>query len=298
MSQNTQVDGVELKYGDAVITFYRFNFVGIQWEQRAMEASILHAHTHYEIHVVTKGATAVTTDNQSIPLSSGELLILPPGTEHDSLTLREDFRFLALSVKLENVPGQKGFYQYFSSALNSAALQPVKISERLLETIQDWNACSGAGVGDYCRQKALLCDIVWMLFRDIDGFQVDGEPARCSRSRSEILTLLDNLVDNNNYTLTDIAEAIDYSPRNVSRLIRSTYHMSLKELRMKYSLEMAKKLLGKEELTMDQIAVRSHFKSVSAMRGAFRKYLQTTPAEYRDNLIRRKDHDTATVDRH
>lgn len=282
MSQNTQVDGMELKYGDAAITFYRFCFRGSQWDQRELSSSILHAHIHYEIHIITRGSTVITTARQIYPLASGELLILPPGTDHDSVTAQDNFEFLVLSVRLENIPGQKGFYDYFSSALNTAALRPVKISIQLQETVQAWNDCAGTGVEDFCRQKALLGDIVWLLFRDIDGFQVDGAPAQCSRSRSEVLTLLDNLVNNNNYTLADIAEAVDYSPRNVSRLIRDTYHMSLKELRMKYALEMSKKLLESEDLTIDEIAVRSHFKSVAAMRGAFRKYLRTTPTEYRN----------------
>jgi AraC-like DNA-binding protein len=153
-------------------------------------------------------------------------------------------------------------------------------------------------VGDVCRQQAILGQIVWLLFRDLDGFQLDGVPVPCSRSHSQVLTLLDNLVSYNNYTLADIAEAIDYSPRNVSRLIRNTYHMSLKELRVKYALDTAKKLLASENLSMDEVAVRSNFKSTAAMRGAFRKYLQTSPTEYRETLIRREDHDTETADRH
>ena len=96
--------------------------------------------------------------------------------------------------------------------------------------------------------------------------------------------MLDNLVSYNGYTLADIAEAIDYSPRNVSRLIRSTYHMSLKELRVKYALETAKKLLADGSLSMDEVAVQSNFKSAAAMRGAFRKYMNTTPADYQKQL--------------
>lgn len=285
MSHNAQVDGVELKYGDAAVTFYRFHILESQWKQREPSSSILHAHTHYEIHIITRGSTVITTAQQNYTLSSGELLILPPGTDHDSVTAQENFEFLVLSAALENIPGQKGFYDYFSAALNHSALCPIRISTQLLETVQAWNGCTGGGVENFCRQRALLGNLVWLLFRDIDGFQVDGAPAQCSRSRNEVLTLLDNLVTYNTYTLADIAEAIDYSPRNVSRLIRSTYHMSLKELRMKYALEKAKKLLQTTQLTMDQIAVQSNFKSAAAMRGAFQKYLQITPTEYRNQAI-------------
>lgn len=284
MSYNTWVDGMELKYGDAAITGYRFRQEERSWKRPDTTSSIHHVHTHYEIHMILKGAYDLVTVQGICSLNAGELLILPPGTEHDSVPIREDLEFQVLSVKLEHVPGQKGFYRYFFDALHTVALQPIKCSRELREAVRDWNTSPGGTVGDICRQQALLGQIVWLLFRDIDGFQINGEPAQCSRSRSEVLAVLDNLVSYNDYTLADIAEAIDYSPRNVSRLIRSIYHMSLKELRVKYALESAKKLLADSSLSMDEVAVRSNFKSAAAMRGAFRTYLNTTPAAYQKQL--------------
>ena len=284
MSYNTWVDGRELKYGDAAITFYRFSRELGGSKKPDRYSSIHHVHTHYEIHIIFKGTYELSTVRGNCPLKAGELLILPPGTEHDSVPLQEGLEFLVLSVKLEHVSGQKGFYQYFSNGLDTAALRPVKCSRELREAVRDWYQCPLGTVGDVCRQQAILGQIVWLLFRDIDGFQVNGEPAQCSRSRSEVLAMLDNLVSYNGYTLADIAEAIDYSPRNVSRLIRSTYHMSLKELRVKYALETAKKLLADGSLSMDEVAVQSNFKSAAAMRGAFRKYMNTTPADYQKQL--------------
>ena len=281
MSYNTWVDGMELKYGDAAITCYRFRQEEHSRKVPETASTIHHVHTHYEIHMILKGAYDFVTAQGICPLNAGELLILPPGTEHDSVPIREDLEFQVLSVKLEPVSGQKGFYRYFSNALHTAALQPIKCSRELREAVRDWNTSPGRSVGDLCRQQAVLGQIVWLLFRDMNGFRMEGTAAQCSRSRSEVLAMLDNLVSYNHYTLADIAEAIDYSPRNVSRLIRNTYHMSLKELRVKYALDTAKKLLASENLSMDEVAVRSNFKSTAAMRAAFRKYLNTTPTDYK-----------------
>ncbi len=254
------------------------------WTEPSTEDAVptLHAHETYEIHLATEGAYTFTVSGRAVPLQRGQFLILPPGVEHYSCDHTGDCTLVSLNFSLEKTDEPDGFYPYFRCALDGCAENPCAASRALIQCISDFaNESFDLRANVYCRLKVLASQIVYHLFSDIDGFGVEKAATKSTHRIHSTAYLVECLVNEPSYTLSDISVRTGYSPRHVTRIIQSMYGKSLREIRVERSVEHAKTLLRTTDKTVEEIATQTGFGTALAMRRAFLKREGVSPGTYR-----------------
>ena len=290
MNENFRIDGTTIKYGDAEFTFYNIKLIELY--DRPEPNATLHAHTSYELHFMTKGEYTFRTNDAEVTVKSGNYLIIPPQLVHYSAVTSNKFESVVIQFQLEKKNGKKGFFDYFEKTLNDNAYKSLKASTELMKNVTDFKKSNKmSGIEGLCFRKANLTGFVYNMFDSLNGFKLEDDNESITEDKSDILFLIDHMVTSRIYTLSDIAERTGYSTRNISRLILSIYKMPYSEMKRKYALDTAKKLLETEKHTVEKVAVLSGFKNASAMRNAFRKYENTTPTDYKKEKAKENYHE-------
>lgn len=87
---------------------------------------------------------------------------------------------------------------------------------------------------------------------------------------------------NHKIYLEEIAEAIGISPGHLSRVFRQDIGMTIQEYIQKFRVERAANLLKYSEASLTEISDYVCFHSQSHFGNAFKRYMQMTPKQYRD----------------
>ncbi len=280
MEKSLKIDGVPVRYGNSEFTFYSIKWSGTNDASETIAA--LHAHNHFELHFVTKGKHTYRANDSKVTVSQGEFLIFPPGFIHFSAPLSPEFDSIVIQFNLEKKSTKKGIYEYFEQTLSDNSFKALNASDKLMSAVKETNRCESlTGFEGVCLRKSKLTELVYNLFKCINNFNFTDEEDRISGDRTDLLFTIDQMLNSRSFTIKDIAEKTGYSTRNIARLIAATYHMSYSDIKRKYALDTAKKMLEAGEYTMEQISKQAGFKNTVAMRNAFKKYENITPSEYK-----------------
>lgn len=226
------IQSLSLDYGDARFYLYQF-----QVPANTDSVPTHHAHRFYEWHLAHNGSHLYEINGQHIPLWPNQLLIIPPNVNHASVPMEvADYEYSVLAVSLTKIEGECGFYSFFEKVLNDYALSPINVplsfSRRMAELSKK---VSFPSIKENCYLKMQSSTLIYELFELLDRYHTAKEPHNSGVSIENRLTLLDTVINNPQCSLTDIAAAINYSPRHTARLIRTTYGCSLSELRKRRS---------------------------------------------------------------
>lgn len=216
-----KVNSISVEYGDTKITFFQINL-----QAEAVNQSVWHDHRYYEIHFCGKDSLEYTFSDQTVRLNPGELLIIPPDTFHNSITAANKQNIHIVSFAVAAVKNDKRFYKAITSALYKNALTPLRFScgSQVEWDVYNQEDLYGSLLG-ICKLKSEATKFIYLLFNRILKEYIAAD------SKTEIMVLLDNLINRPNMTLDEIAAATHYSKRHVSRLIKQQYGVSLSALR-------------------------------------------------------------------
>jgi AraC-like DNA-binding protein len=217
------------------------------------------------------------------------MLVIPPITAHHPFSDNKIATDIVLVLKLENICGERGFYNYFSSALASVSKKPIALDSELIEKIIQFNSLSlNNSLRDICYRKAVAYEIICLLFDTINGF-CDTKIHEKLNTDNKLFTL-ENLVNDSKYSIAYISETLGYSPRHTSRVIKQIYGQSLKDVRFSNMTATAKRLmLSETDTPLTNIAQRTGFASLSAMNREFLKREGILPSEYRKMLLNKDE---------
>ena len=125
----SEIQGIELEYGDALLRLLK---IGIGRTGPSVE--LPHSHKFYELHLARRGSHVYTVGDREITLQKDQLLIIPPGTSHVSVSdERADYQFECVSLHLSHREGTAGFFSYFKRMLNGHALVAISAPPALIE---------------------------------------------------------------------------------------------------------------------------------------------------------------------
>lgn len=108
-----------------------------------------------------------------------------------------------------------------------------------------------------------------------------------SYRNSSLSDVLDWAVNNLSSALTidQLSERANMTRRTFDRHFRKNYNMSPLEWLNERKLEVAKLLLEESQLSLDTIAEKAGYDNAITLRHNFKKYLCTTPTQYRDTFL-------------
>ncbi len=219
------VDSISLEYGDTKISFF-----GIKINDLS-DLSVWHRHNYYEIHYCTDKIREYKFPDRNITFKSGQVLIIPPLIDHN--TFADSYVSaqppVALAFTLTKIKSNISFYDKITTALENNSLIPLnipQISDKDFSLFRDINLYDNfLGL---CKLKAIASNLIYHIFGSILNdvtFRTDNEES--------VMVLIDNLINDPQYTLSEIAKRTSYSQRQLSRIIKQHYGLSFSELRRK-----------------------------------------------------------------
>ena len=88
-----------------------------------------------------------------------------------------------------------------------------------------------------------------------------------------------------NYSIEELAQKVNMSPRNLTRQFRKFTTQSIQGYREKIKIAQAEKLLTETRANMDLIAEQCGFQSSRSFRRAWLRYHQLSPAKFRQSFL-------------
>jgi len=248
----------------------------------------LHSHLMWECHIVTLGSVDFQFEREMIPLQAGEMLWIPPNMLHYPFPKESQNSEIVYHFTIEGAARNGSLYSYFSETLDEMKCRTIRLNHELLHRfikLSDLFKCMT--IRDYCylQKEAYAC--IFMLFDSFNGFRFRDNRRNTFMCSDNKLILLEKGIQNARYSLKDIAEELGYTPRHTARLIRQIYGKCLYDLRDEMGLPTACKFIRETpELPLETVAYQSGFRSYHSMRRAFKKLKNTTPAQYRDEVVK------------
>ncbi len=274
------IHGVDAVFFDAVFTFYKISAKLNADEKRP---PMYHHHFYYEFHVLLAGEALYMTSGDSVLVTSGSLLIIPPHVEHYPFQGENGTNEIVLGLTLRQKEPESEMFQYFLRTLNNISEKPITLTETLLKYfIEFYDGFQSTEMRDACLRQAMAYVIVVQLFDSINHFHVQSSSTKKTYKSDDPEFTLELMINDSRHSLQDIANALGYYTRHTYLLIVKKYGKSLTEIRQRNMLTTAKRLLtSTPPFSLETIALRSGFPSVDAMARSFHKWENTTPNEYK-----------------
>lgn len=250
------------------------------------ENTVIDKHAHlnlFELTVATDGAGSIFTNGTTVPIKGGDIFLSFPGdihgiTSHEEAPLKYDFcAFYPLDRDLINeleelMRNHTDTHQRLLRDERIAFLlgnalaeinQPGKFSEKLLESI--------------------LTQIILYV---IEGFRSLPDPAarKSVGAREELCYRMMNYVDTHIYSIVslgELAEVFSYNYSYLSDLFHKVTKDSLKNYYQKRRLEVAKRLIQENHLSISQIAELLHYSSIYTFSRAFKEKYGKAPVHFK-----------------
>ena len=241
----------------------------------------VHSHFTYEIFFVTSGRMELITEERTLSFER-ETVIVPPGEKHYSVSRGSGSYCLLFE------PQGTGDRERLSELKNKLAggvcAEPISDDEcfyieRLAEKLSEMGRSSEE---DAQHLAALLFSSVMRRLVPInpDSAPVfSGDPGHIAE--------IDGFINgnlNNRITVSDIAEYIHLSPRQLSRIVRREYGCTVSELIVRKKLSVAEMLLRNTKLRVSEIAQRVSVGAENYFYSLFASHYGMTPLKYRAML--------------
>ena len=218
---------IDLEYNDARLKFFDFEKSdNYSPEERCKQ---WHTHIFYELHFSFENTVTFRFKDRALTLNPNELLIIPPSVIHESITYDSSSKaYKVLSIEIEKTENGGSFYCAFINALNNYALKPIKIQDInkdavfAFENKELYNSLLGI-----CQLKAYASGLIYALFKKI----VKDKPISPDNNKAKII--IDYMLSRPQVSLGEIAEATNYSQRQISRIIKEQYGTTFSQIRQR-----------------------------------------------------------------
>ena len=275
MSGGVKIEYVDLNFPGCLFQLSKFLTSNTEGNE---SLCLFHEHSYYEFHFSPYTHYDIVTQEKTYTLDAEALFIIPPHLPHYSTCTYAD-RSIVLNVDLKMLEGDSVFYDYFKKSIDSNCLKQINVSDDIKKCFYDFNNISNNNsIKNHCLLKVSALNILKSLLTDDDSIT--------HRSKEEqIDILLENYVNTPTYSISQIAENLNYSPRQTARLIHEKYGMSLGDIRKLQTLNTFKKLIDDGYSIKDAMAL-SDIKNPETFRNFFKKHEGMTPKEYKITRIK------------
>ena len=244
--------------------------------ERDPEEMLRHTHTHftYEILFAMDGELTLATED-FIRSYRNEVVIVPPGIKHCSGPRAEGcYCLLVLPEEGESLP-----------LLTSEAPLAIGISEDVAFYIRRLAQVWGIDGEERSHLVALL------LHRVFDSLAGEGKTARTSPSERAPIGVIEAYI-NSRYsqpiTLKTLSEVVHLCEKQVARIIKREYGVTLAQLLAQKRVGAAEMLLKNSDLPVSTIAERVSPTAENFFYTQFRELRGMTPLQYRKAYRRAK----------
>ena len=274
------------------ISFY---FHGMDDSETEKERTVLHKHSEYIIYVSDKNTIYIQTKGRRFSLAPGEVLILPPNTEHIYSPENENICFSAgFTFEQNEHVCNEDVYTPLSDFFRSLYCLHLKKQTVITKTVQEINRLftENSIVALLFRLKICFTLIIFNLYDNlayissVEPTKEDLSPETMKKYKNTHLRpfVIDSYMRTHfreNITLEQMAKALSLSTKQLSRIIKNTYGQTFRKRITFMRVEEAKKLLLDKNLTIAQIAFMVGFSTHTGFYKAFKQITGKKPGEWR-----------------
>lgn len=254
--------------------------------------SFEHEHPHFELHLVTKGASIVHVDDEAYQVSEGQLCWINPGvrryveTKRDSESEHFVLHFDFMPREVNDVYSFLEFRE-LSTFLLLVRSKKIWISDdnnrgkNIFEFLV--NELDRKGYGYMLVVRNMLCSFVVEAIQNI-GIQglPEGKDSELDGSNLAF-KVLSYIRDHysEEITIEKTAKQLNISTRHLTRLLKDTFGTTFKKSLEGFRVAHVQDRLMNSKDSMQQIAESTGFPSTAAMAENFKKITGRTLQEYR-----------------
>ena len=248
-----------------------------------------HTHSTFEFHFVYAGSSLVELDGGSFTVREGEFYITAPGVFHRQYNYSGYVEF-SLNCELTRTEADDSEAGYIIDLLRRTPCRPFADTAGacglFIKALKEAD-CQYAGY--YGNIRSLIILLITASVRAINKSAPANYavPVKQKKDEYRFLQIRNYIRDNISLpvTVTDIANYMFLSSKQVSRIIKEASGMSAKELIQEYKFREARKMLIEQrDLTIRQISESLGFSSEFYFNQFFKRKEGYPPGVYRDNV--------------
>lgn len=245
-----------------------------------------HSHNTFELHFISGGKGLLHLNDNVHPLQKGMFYITGPDILHAQTSGTENpMEEFGLNVMLKlNQPPDSGYEKLLAKIIKNPSFIGEDSFDGAKKCLDIINEASNHKLGYKEKILTIANDIIISIGRVIatekDEILLDTENESINRLR--VLDLCLREFRNNEITPKYLADRLFVSTRQLSRIVKQQYNMTLTEKIHSLRIEYAKKLLTSSALSVNEIAELSGYTTTQHFCRIFRKYTGVTPSVYRE----------------
>ena len=266
---------------------YQIQLQSVSYEPPRHPGAIdFHSHNTFEIHFISDGRGIVHLDDDAHPISKGMFYITGPDIIHAQTSgIENSMDECSINVMLKLIsPPSTGYEKLLAKIVKYPDFIGIDNFDGAKKCIDIINEAKEHKIGYKEKIMTIVNDILISIGRSIteskEGILLDTESESINRLR--VLDLCLREFRGNEITPEYLAERLFVSTRQLSRIIKPQYHMTLTEKIHSLRMEYAKKLLTSSTMSVNEISELSGYATTQHFCRIFKKYTGTTPSAYRE----------------
>lgn len=284
-------------FSDALMNLFTKSNIAVTFHPRYLPASI-HSHSFFEIIYVLSGNCINYSGNQTLELSSGDLLIISPDTPHALSVFTGDCRVINILIRVsifEEAFGrifseQDILYDFFTNSLYEYKTNILLLSHTKDDPTIQLAILSLFEDQAYPRsyEEQMKISYMTMLFNRI-----------LVKHKKDTVILSEQHIDTNHdlalilrymhqhyqtVTLAELADYFGYSERHMSRILKeytsNGFQKNIQYIRMQHAME----FLEDRQYSLEDIATKVGYSSARNFRDTFKQQFGLSPSEFQRKL--------------
>ena len=237
-----------------------------------------HIHATYEMFFVKEGELNVITHNNKLQCRNS-IVIVPPQLYHCTVSNNAEIGVINFKIK----QGQAGKNLSIFNRLEKRLLSTVTIlslEKSLLFYVKQLNDIQAEKFLSEQRSSSLL----FLIFSEIFSKLCEATLSSKSEKHQDYVLKIENYLSSHyaeKLTITDVSKLLYLSTKQVSRIIKKEFNCTFPSLVNTHRLGVAKMLLLRSNMKVNQIAQLVGFEYSTNFYNNFKKAYGVSPNEYR-----------------
>ena len=252
-----------------------------------------HAHSCLEIHFVTEGSNYFYFNSEAIEVKAGQAILIPANIEHrlENESGEPYFRYVlnVAATPLNDDP--EALFLQNALAIEKPICMPIDnpITSLLESCLDEANErISGFLTIIQSNIQVILMSIARELTQTRKANYYITEKSNYDKQRVQHIIRYIEQSTGFNLVIQDIANYMHLSTKQVQRIVKSQYGLSVKQLMLQMKLKQAKELLKNANLSINAIAGLVGFSNEQCFNRFFQGMEGQTPGKYRNGILPRQ----------
>jgi AraC-like DNA-binding protein len=254
-----------------------------------------HSHSMFELHTILSGTGTLVMGDRETEMKPGTIHLFGPNVFHAFRASKErSYVRSAMRFSYQQSPNTFSWfpeheelqfltafsdvtYRHFHNVEHNRKI--MRLMEEIRSEIQTSSACAYTNVQGLFLQ--LFVQLVRLLLADRSAADSTVFPERVKDEIRHRVIEQYFLNCHENLTIEQLADRLNLSPKQTSRILKQKYKMSFNEMLVQIRIELAKQLLETSNLPIVQISKRVGYRTVPYFCDLFLEKTGMTPEQYR-----------------